>query len=153
MVLLAMIEPTTNEEWLHHACDTRKASRSVAVVWLQSVTLLWMLIECGVALFAALRAHSPALLAFGSDSLVELLSACVVLRQFVPRLTISEERATRAAAVLLFTLTAIVTLIAVLSLMGKVQPEESPLVPIPRDSDGTWQDFQQAGCVERAGIM
>jgi divalent metal cation (Fe/Co/Zn/Cd) transporter len=86
-----------------------------------------MLIECGVALFAASRAHSPALLAFGSDSLVERLSAVVVLLQFAPRLTISEERATRAAAVLLFALAAIVTLIAALSLMGKVQPEGSPL--------------------------
>jgi len=122
-----MIKPTTNEEWFHHACDTRKVSRCVAVVWLQSVTLLWMLIECGVALFAAWRAHSPALLAFGSDSLVELLSAAVVLLQFVPRLTISEIRATRAAAVLLFALAAIVTLIAALSFMGEVQPEESPL--------------------------
>jgi divalent metal cation (Fe/Co/Zn/Cd) transporter len=110
-----------------NVCDTRKVSLPVAVVWLQVVTVLWMLIECGVALFAASRAHSPALLAFGSDSLVELLSAAVVLLQFVPRLTISEERATRAAAVLLFALAAIVTLIAALSLMGKVQPEGSPL--------------------------
>jgi hypothetical protein len=76
-----MTERTTNQEWFHHVCNTRKVSRSVAVVWLQGVTLLWMLIECGVALFAASRAHSPALLAFGSDSLVELLSAAVVLLQ------------------------------------------------------------------------
>ena len=27
------------------------------------------------------------------------------------------------------------------------------LVPISTDSDRTWQDFQQAGCVERAGMM
>jgi hypothetical protein len=68
-----MTEPTTNEECFHHVCGEHKVSRSVAVVWLQGVTLLWVLIECGVALFAASRAHSPALLAFGSDSLVELL--------------------------------------------------------------------------------
>jgi len=111
----------------HHVWGTCKVSRSAAVVWLQGVTVFWMLIECGVALFAAAQAHSPALLAFGSDGLVELLSAAVVLLQFSPRLTISEERATRAAAVLLFTLAAIVMLIAALSLMGKVQPEESPL--------------------------
>jgi divalent metal cation (Fe/Co/Zn/Cd) transporter len=105
-----------------------KVSRSVAVVWLQGVTILWMLIECGLSLFAASRAHSPALLAFGSDSLVELLSASVVLLQFVPRLTISEERATRAAAVLLFTLAAIVTMVATLSVIEKVQqPKGSPL--------------------------
>ena len=96
-------------------------------MWLQGVTVSWMLIECGVALFAAWRAHSPALLAFGSDSLVEVLSAAVVLLQFVPRLTIPEAQATRAAALLLFALAAIVTLIAASSLLGKVLPDESTL--------------------------
>lgn len=109
------------------ACKTRTVPHSQAVLWLQGVTVLWMVIECGVALFAAARAHSPALLAFGSDSVVELVSAAVVLLQFVPHLTISEEWARRAAAVLLFALAAIVTLIATLSLMGKVRPEGSPL--------------------------
>ena len=41
-----------------------------------------MLIECGVSLYAAAAAHSPSLLAFGSDSLVELLSAAVVLLRY-----------------------------------------------------------------------
>ena len=122
-----MVEPAIHTEGLDQACGSRKARRSVAVVWLQGVTLLWMLIECGVALFAASQAHSPALLAFGSDSLVELLSALVVLLQFVPHLTISEERATRAAAVLLFALAAVVTLIAGLSFTGNVHPEGSTL--------------------------
>jgi divalent metal cation (Fe/Co/Zn/Cd) transporter len=45
----------------------------------------------------------------------------------MPSLTISEEQATRAAAVLLFALATIVTLIAALSLIGKVQPEGSPV--------------------------
>ena len=52
---------------------------SVAALWLQSVTLAWMLVECGVSAYAAITAHSPAMFAFGSDSLVELLSAAVVL--------------------------------------------------------------------------
>jgi len=122
-----MTEPTTNEVWRPDVCDAGARSRSVVVVWLQVITVSWMLIECGVALFAASRAHSPALLAFGSDSLVELLSAVVVLLQFVPRLKISDERAMRAAAVLLFLLAAIVTLMAALSLIGKVQPEGSSI--------------------------
>lgn len=112
---------------VHHVCDTCKVPPSAAVFWLQGVTVFWMLIECGLALVAASRAHSPALLAFGSDSVVELLSAGVVLLQFVPHVTISEQRATRGAAVLLFALAAIVTFVAALCLMGKVQPEQSPL--------------------------
>ncbi len=74
-----------------------------------------MLVECAVALFAALRSHSVALLAFGADSFVELLSAVVVLLQFTPRLTLSKARAERAAAVLLYALAAVVVVIAVAS--------------------------------------
>ena len=35
------------------------------VAWLQTVTLIWMLIECVGSLDAAANAHSVALLAFG----------------------------------------------------------------------------------------
>ena len=58
------------------------------VLWLQGITLAWMLVECGVSLYAAALARSPAMLAFGSDSLIELLSATVVLLQFLPRFPI-----------------------------------------------------------------
>jgi divalent metal cation (Fe/Co/Zn/Cd) transporter len=107
-------------------CETAESlPRLTAVLWLQAVTVIWMLIECGVSLLAAARAHSPALLAFGSDSLVELLSASLVLLQFTPPLKVSKKQAAKAAAVLLFALAAIVTLIAGLSLAGHVQPESS----------------------------
>ncbi|MDE3199540.1 MAG: cation transporter [Acidobacteriota bacterium] len=88
-------------------------SRTVA--WLQGVTLAWMLLECGIALYAAVRAHSVALLAFGSDSFVELLSAVVVLLQFAPRYGLSKSRAERAAAILLFTLAAVVIVISIVT--------------------------------------
>jgi len=41
--------------------------RPAAVFWLQGITLLWMLVECGLSLYAAAAAaaHSPAMLAFG----------------------------------------------------------------------------------------
>ena len=64
----------------------RCAARSAApttVFWLQGITSVWMLLECAVSLYAATRAHSVALLTFGADSLVELLSASVVLLSFV----------------------------------------------------------------------
>ncbi len=84
-----------------------------------------MLIECGVALFAAGRAHSPAILAFGSDSLVELLSATVVLLQFVPRFAISQQLANRVASLLLFALAGVVAVIAILALVMHLNPEPS----------------------------
>jgi divalent metal cation (Fe/Co/Zn/Cd) transporter len=48
----------------------------------QTVTIAWMSVEAVVPLFAAWRARSPALLAFGGDSAIELFSAVVVLWRF-----------------------------------------------------------------------
>jgi divalent metal cation (Fe/Co/Zn/Cd) transporter len=48
----------------------------------QAITLAWMSVEAAVSLLASWRAGSPALLAFGGDSAVELLSALVVLWRF-----------------------------------------------------------------------
>jgi divalent metal cation (Fe/Co/Zn/Cd) transporter len=100
---------------------------SAAVFWLQGITLIWMLAECGLSLYAAAAAHSPAMLAFGSDSFVELLSAGVVLLQFVPHVSISERRAVRAAGALLFALAFIVCVTAIISLTLRLRPETSRL--------------------------
>ncbi len=95
------------------------------VIRLQVVTLAWMLIECGIALVSAWRAHSPALLAFGADSFVELLSATVVLLQFVPAISLSKPRAARFAGILLFVLAGGVTVTSVVALIGGVEPDPS----------------------------
>ena len=52
------------------------------VIRIQVMTLAWMTVEAVVSLGAAWRSHSPALLAFGGDSLIELLSAAVVFWRF-----------------------------------------------------------------------
>jgi divalent metal cation (Fe/Co/Zn/Cd) transporter len=98
-----------------------------AVLWIQGVTLAWMLVECGASLYAAAAAHSPAMLAFGSDSLVELLSATLVLVQFSPHKIISEQQAARIAGALLFILAVIVTCTALLSVLLHLRPETSHL--------------------------
>jgi divalent metal cation (Fe/Co/Zn/Cd) transporter len=72
-----------------------------------------------------MRAHSVALLAFGADSFVELLSALVVLLQFTPRRVLSKSSAERAAAALLYALAAVVTGLAVAS--WHAPAETSPL--------------------------
>lgn len=87
--------------------------------------MIWMLVECGISLVAAAQAHSPAMLAFGSDSLVELISATVVLLSFLPSFSISEKLATRVASVLLFALAAIVTVVAILALTLHLHAETS----------------------------
>jgi divalent metal cation (Fe/Co/Zn/Cd) transporter len=84
-----------------------------------------MVLELGVSAYAAITAHSPGMLAFGSDSLVEVLSAAVVLLQWVPGMALSERRAARIAAVLLFLLTVVVTGTALASLALRLHPETS----------------------------
>lgn len=101
------------------------AERNTHAVRLQLITIAWMLIELGVSAYSALTAHSPAMLAFGSDSLVETLSAATVLSQWLPGIRLSERRAARASAVLLFVLAAVVVAIAVGSYMFHVEPEKT----------------------------
>ena len=101
--------------------------RSTAVFWLQGITLIWMLVECSLSLYAAAAARSPAMLAFGSDSFVELLSAGVVLLQFLPQVSISQRNAARAAGALLFALALIVCVMAIASLALRLRPETSRL--------------------------
>ena len=95
------------------------------IYWLQAVTIAWMVGECTVALYSAIESHSVAILAFGSDSLVELLSALVVLAAFSPQLHISEERTARWSGVLLILLCIVVAADAVLSLLRRAEAVES----------------------------
>ncbi|MBB6143052.1 divalent metal cation (Fe/Co/Zn/Cd) transporter [Silvibacterium bohemicum] len=95
------------------------------IAWLQGITLVWMLVECAVSLYGAISAHSPALLAFGADSFVELLSATVVLLAIVPSFPLTKDRAARLAGILLFVLAGVVALVAILSLLYRVKAETS----------------------------
>lgn len=49
------------------------------IIRIQALTLVWMSVEAVVSLGAAWMARSPALLGFGGDSAVELLSAASCL--------------------------------------------------------------------------
>jgi divalent metal cation (Fe/Co/Zn/Cd) transporter len=99
------------------------------VIQIQVLTLIWMTIEAGVSLSAAWMAHSSALLGFGGDSAIELLSALVVLRRFYhpAHEAHAEERAARIAGVLLFVLAGFVIFAAVWSLLGHVEARPSLL--------------------------
>ena len=96
---------------------------------IQAITIAWMTVEAVVSLLAAWRAHSPALLAFGGDSAIELFSAVVVLWRFRASAAngLLERRAARLAGALLFMLAAYVTAISVMSLAG--YSEAKPTLP------------------------
>jgi divalent metal cation (Fe/Co/Zn/Cd) transporter len=76
--------------------------------------------EAAASLSAAWVARSPALLAFGGDSAIELLSATVVLWPFRAHAAQeqSEHFAARIAAVLLFILAAYVAVASAMTLLG-----------------------------------
>ena len=81
--------------------------------------------EAAVSLFAAWQARSPALIAFGGDSAIELFSAVVVLWRF--RISAvhedAERQAARVAAALLFGLAVFVAVSSVMSLLGYCEPK------------------------------
>ena len=87
---------------------------------IQSITIAWMSIEAVASLLAAWTARSPALLAFGGDSAIELVSAVVVYWRFQSKG--SDERtekfAARITGSLLFALAAYVMLVAATALLG-----------------------------------
>jgi len=91
----------------------------------QAITIIWMSVEAAVSLLAAWRARSPALLAFGGDSTIELASAVVVLWRFHASAAQehAERRAARIAGVLLFMLAACVVVTSSMALLGYSEPK------------------------------
>ena len=78
-----------------------------------------MTVEASASLFAAWMARSPALLAFGGDSAIELLSAVVVLWRFrAPERERSEKQVARVAGALLLMLAAYVAVVSAMTLVG-----------------------------------
>jgi len=108
----------------HSHADTLNRIRAI-----QWFTIFWMFLELIVSGISAWRAHSPALLAFGGDSGIELLSACVVLWHFRSPSTRDQTQKTSAqiAAGLLFLLAAFVLVASVGSLMGHIETRPSRL--------------------------
>src|SRR5260370_23351787 len=96
---------------------------SQRVLQLQVVTLVWMAVEAAIALGTAWSSRSPALFAFGGDSLIELLSAAVVYWRF--RFALNEARAARIAGALLFALAPFVGMACVLNFFGYYEAKPS----------------------------
>jgi divalent metal cation (Fe/Co/Zn/Cd) transporter len=96
---------------------------------IQTITICWMTVEAAVSLAAAWTARSPALLAFGGDSSIELLSATVVLWRFRAHTAQeqSEQLAARITAVLLFMLAGYVAVVSGMTLLGFSQPKTTYL--------------------------
>ena len=96
---------------------------------IQAITIIWMSVEAAVSLWVAWTARSPALLAFGGDSFIELFSAIVVFWRFSigKDADWAERRAAIVAGVLLFALAAFVTGASAITLWGRSEPKPTRL--------------------------
>lgn len=108
---------------MNAATSFEMANISRRILHLQVLTIVWMTVEAVVSLGTAWSSHSPALFAFGGDSVIELLSAAVVFWRF--GFTLNEARAARIVGALLFALAGVVILTSILNFLGYREAQRS----------------------------
>ena len=100
---------------------------------LEQFSIAWMLVEAGVAVTAGIVASSLALTSFGFDSVIEIVSAVLVLGRLRAELgggranELAERRVLRIIAVTFFVLAAYVLISSAIDLAARVHPEQSPV--------------------------
>lgn len=98
------------------------------VRWIVAFTIAYNVIEAVLAITAGAIASSAALIGFGLDSVIEVLSAAAVAWQFTRKDPERWEKVTvRAIAFAFFALAAYITIDSVLSLTGVQDVDHSPL--------------------------
>lgn len=104
----------------------RRAVLERRIRWVVAATITYNVVEAVVALTAGTVASSSALVAFGLDSVVEVLSAAAVAWQFsAPDPHARERTALRLIAVSFLGLAAFVTVDAVRTLLDAAPPDRS----------------------------
>jgi len=112
----------------HRLTDARRVVLQRRIRWIVTATIAYNLIEAVVAIAAGTAASSAALIGFGLDSTIEVLSAAAVAWQFTRRDPERWEKGTlRVIAVAFFALATYVTFTSVISLLGQVDVEHSTL--------------------------
>lgn len=106
----------------------RRAMLHRRVRFIVGFTITYNVIEAIVAVWAGVLASSAALIGFGLDSVVEVLSAAAVTWQFTRKDPERWETVTvKAIGIAFFALAAYVLIDAVLALVGQEGPDHSPL--------------------------
>lgn len=103
-------------------------------LWVEYASLAWMTIEGLISIYSGIMVSSLALLAFGGDSIVELLSSAAVVRH-LRALThspgqdthVDDSRTEWATTLLLFSLIPLISLGIVYSVVTGIEPEASTL--------------------------
>ena len=106
--------------------SSRKTALQRRIRWIVAITIGYNLIEAIVAITAGTAATSTALIGFGLDSVIEVLSAAAVAWQFSRKDPERYEKGTlRVIAFSFFALAAYVIVNSVLSLTGVLTAERS----------------------------
>ena len=96
--------------------------------WIVATTIGYNLVEAVVAIAAGSAASSGALIGFGLDSTIEVLSAAAVAWQFTRRDPERWEKPTlRVIAIAFFALACYVTISSLLTVFGRVEVQHSPV--------------------------
>jgi divalent metal cation (Fe/Co/Zn/Cd) transporter len=107
--------------------EERRETLRRRIRWIVAATIAYNVVEAVVAVTAGAIASSGALIAFGLDSTIEVLSAAAVAWQFTRRDPERWERPTlRVIALAFFALAAYVTATSVLTLLLRTEAEHSP---------------------------
>jgi len=102
-------------------------------VWIELVTIVWMVIEGSVALSVGFATRSVSLQGFGLDSIVELIAGGILLWRLLveqgggstERIEAAERRASWVTAISLFALTAYIVGDSAFAFVTRTQPEAS----------------------------
>lgn len=106
----------------------RRATLHRRVRWIVGITISYNVLEGVIAVTAGAAASSAALIGFGLDSFIEVLSAVAVAWQFTRKDPERWEKPTvRAIGIAFFALAAYVTVDAILALAGVDSVEHSPV--------------------------
>lgn len=112
----------------HTLTDHRRHVLQRRIRWIVFATIGYNLVEAIVAITAGTIASSAALVGFGLDSTIEVLSAAAVAWQFTRRDPERWEKGTlRVIAIAFFTLAAYVTASSLIALIARAEVEHSPV--------------------------
>ena len=106
--------------------EERRGTLQRRIRWIVGITIGYNAIEAVIALSAGAAASSVALIGFGLDSIIEVLSAAAVAWQFTRKDPDKWEKPTlRVIAIAFFALAAYVTVSSILSLTGTSEIQHS----------------------------
>ncbi|NYF18035.1 divalent metal cation (Fe/Co/Zn/Cd) transporter [Microbacterium sp. AK009] len=112
----------------HTPTDHRRHVLQRRIRWIVFATIGYNMVEAIVAITAGTIASSAALVGFGLDSTIEVLSAAAVAWQFTRRDPERWEKGTlRVIAIAFFALAAYVTASSLIALVARVEAEHSPV--------------------------